>query len=86
MSNQPAQAATPAATPAAVEKVKEPSPTDQANELSQLHKSFGRISLENTETNYVEGSHWTAILDGVRPCVHFCPPIFFQSANVFVDS
>lgn len=36
------------------------------DDSSQLHKSFGRIGLENTETNYVEGSHWTAILDGVR--------------------
>jgi hypothetical protein len=34
-------------------------------DASQLPTSFGRISLENEETNYVEGSHWTAILDGV---------------------
>jgi hypothetical protein len=46
-------------------------PTENAQALDvedssgQLHKSFGRIGLENTETNYVEGSHWTAILDGV---------------------
>ncbi|KAH8689364.1 putative fungal-specific transcription factor [Talaromyces proteolyticus] len=31
----------------------------------ELPKSFGRISLENAETTYVEGSHWTAILDGI---------------------
>lgn len=33
---------------------------------SQLSDSFGRISLENAETTYVESAHWTAILDGVR--------------------
>ncbi|OKL57904.1 hypothetical protein UA08_06418 [Talaromyces atroroseus] len=37
----------------------------ELNNLTDLHKSFGRIGLENTETNYVEGSHWTAILDGI---------------------
>ncbi|KAF7116122.1 hypothetical protein CNMCM5793_004142 [Aspergillus hiratsukae] len=34
-------------------------------DASQLPTSLGRISLENEETNYVEGSHWTAILDGI---------------------
>ena len=29
-------------------------------------ETFGRISLENAETNYVGGAHWIAILDGVR--------------------
>lgn len=33
---------------------------------SLLSDSFGRISLENAETSYVESAHWTAILDGVR--------------------
>jgi len=37
---------------------------------SQLSDSFGHISLENTETSYVESTHWTTILDGVR---HFRP-------------
>ncbi|KAK9244839.1 fungal-specific transcription factor domain-containing protein [Lipomyces tetrasporus] len=32
---------------------------------SQLSDSFGRISLENSETSYVESAHWTAILDGI---------------------
>ena len=34
-------------------------------DLSQLSESFGRISLKNAETSYVESAHWTAILDGV---------------------
>jgi hypothetical protein len=33
---------------------------------SQLSESFGRFSLENSETSYVESAHWTAVLDGVR--------------------
>lgn len=41
-------------------------PQDSIADNSQLPKSFGRISLENTETTYVEGSHWTAILDNVK--------------------
>lgn len=41
-------------------------PTDQiARDPAQLSDDFGRISLENTETSYVESAHWTAILDGV---------------------
>ncbi|KAK9433076.1 fungal-specific transcription factor domain-containing protein [Lipomyces doorenjongii] len=32
---------------------------------SQFSDSFGRISLENSETTYVESAHWTAILDGI---------------------
>ncbi|RHZ52753.1 hypothetical protein CDV55_103994 [Aspergillus turcosus] len=46
----------------------------QANhsaDASQLPMSFGRISLENEETNYVEGSHWTAILDGIAELKDF---------------
>ena len=35
---------------------------------SQLSENLGRISLDSSGTSYVEGSHWTAILDGVRPC------------------
>lgn len=31
----------------------------------QLMDNFGRISLENAETSYVDGGHWKAILDGV---------------------
>lgn len=31
-----------------------------------VSEAFGRISLENAETNYVGGAHWIAILDGVR--------------------
>jgi hypothetical protein len=41
-------------------------PQDSVAGVSQLSQSFGRISLENTETTYVEGSHWTAILDNVK--------------------
>ncbi|RHZ67175.1 fungal specific transcription factor domain-containing protein [Aspergillus thermomutatus] len=46
----------------------------QANhpaDASQLPSTFGRISLENEETNYVEGSHWTAILDGIAELKDF---------------
>lgn len=34
-------------------------------DVSQLSNSLGRISIENAELSYVEGAHWTAILDGV---------------------
>ena len=37
---------------------------------SQLSENLGRISLDNSGTSYVEGSHWTAILDGVCPSRH----------------
>ena len=45
-------------------------PSDQLSNAvfedpSQLSGSIGRMSIENTEINYVEGAHWTAILDGV---------------------
>ncbi|KAF4625058.1 hypothetical protein G7Y89_g13112 [Cudoniella acicularis] len=32
---------------------------------SKLSDTFGRISLENAEMKYVDGAHWTAILDGI---------------------
>ncbi|CRG90985.1 [NU+] prion formation protein 1 [Talaromyces islandicus] len=38
---------------------------DLVPDISQLPQSFGRIGLENTEMTYVEGSHWTAILDNI---------------------
>ncbi|KAK9233794.1 fungal-specific transcription factor domain-containing protein [Lipomyces kononenkoae] len=34
-------------------------------EPSPLADSVGRISLDSTETVYVESAHWTAILDGI---------------------
>lgn len=37
---------------------------------SRFSDGLGRISLESTETRYVESVHWTAILDGVREA-HF---------------
>lgn len=30
-----------------------------------LHKEFGRLSLNGSETSYVGASHWAAILDGI---------------------
>ena len=42
---------------------------------SELLDSVGRISLENDETSYVEGTHWSAILDGVW---HFFDPLLFM--------
>ncbi|PTU24595.1 hypothetical protein P175DRAFT_0426375 [Aspergillus ochraceoroseus IBT 24754] len=36
-----------------------------AHDEPQLPQAFGRLSLENTETTYVESSHWTAIIDGI---------------------
>lgn len=44
-----------------------------------VSETFGRISLENTETKYVGDAHWIAILDGVRcfhrtsECIHLQP-------------
>jgi hypothetical protein len=45
-------------------------PSDQTSSAvledpSQLSGRLGRISIENAEISYVEGAHWTAILDGV---------------------
>jgi hypothetical protein len=48
-----------------VKENKKTANSDAADDSVQLHASFGRIGLENTETNYVENSHWTAVLDGV---------------------
>ena len=49
---------------------------DQNTNLSSkgsppLADSFGRISLEKSETTYVESTHWTAILDEVRAVLFF---------------
>jgi hypothetical protein len=41
------------------------SPGDISKDPSQLSSTFGRISITNSEINYVESAHWTAILDGV---------------------
>ncbi|KAF7174473.1 hypothetical protein CNMCM5623_007356 [Aspergillus felis] len=61
-------------------RTQRPSPVAQAIHsvaASQLPTSFGRIRLENEETNYVEGSHWTAILDGIAELKDF-----FDDADV----
>ena len=46
-------------------------------DTSQLSDDFGRISLENAEVKYVEGGHWTSILDGVCHFPFF--PLYPQS-------
>jgi len=33
--------------------------------LQSLSENLGRINLDNEEPNYVESTHWTAILDGI---------------------
>jgi len=35
------------------------------SDLGRLSKNLGRINLDNDEPNYVESTHWTAILDGI---------------------
>jgi hypothetical protein len=40
--------------------------TDPSPQHPALADRFGRISLELSETTYVESTHWTAILDEVR--------------------
>lgn len=45
-----------------------PSDLDEVNEpenVVPMSDTFGRISLEQTGTSYVENNHWSAILDGV---------------------
>jgi hypothetical protein len=44
-----------------------PSPSgDQvANSIVDTEESFGRISIEDDQFNYVGSSHWAAILDNV---------------------
>ncbi|GFF74754.1 hypothetical protein IFM53868_01405 [Aspergillus udagawae] len=61
-------------------RTQHPFPVAQANhpaDGSHLPTSFRRISLENEETVYVEGSHWTAILDGIAELKDF-----FDDADV----
>jgi hypothetical protein len=48
-----------------VKENKDKTESDLPDDSTKLLPSFGRIGLENTETNYVENSHWTAVLDGV---------------------
>jgi hypothetical protein len=38
----------------------------QLQNAPRLSDSFDRISLQSTETSYVDNTHWTAVLDGVR--------------------
>lgn len=37
----------------------------ESDSPESLADNFGRITLENTGTKYVDNAHWTAILDGV---------------------
>jgi hypothetical protein len=43
----------------------EPEGASLPGDSSQLSENFGRISVGTSGTSYVEGSHWTAIMDGV---------------------
>jgi hypothetical protein len=47
---------------------------------SNLANSFGRITLDNAETSYVDGAHWTSILDSV--CPPKIPPPHQQNTNM----
>jgi hypothetical protein len=45
--------------------------TDQvANTTVDTEESFGRISIEDDQLNYVGSSHWTTILDNVSTFLH----------------
>lgn len=44
---------------------------DYTEDATQLDDRFGRISLGNSGTKYVENDHWSAILDGV--CTNTIP-------------
>ena len=50
---------------AAVSQNQAGSPDLDADYHAQIPAAFGRISLENAETSYVDSTHWTAILDSV---------------------
>lgn len=52
------------ATGALAEDFYETKSSESPHISSILADSFGRISLDNAETNYVDGAHWTSILDG----------------------
>ena len=58
-----------ASIPAEVSGATGPHVGAQGHELpnisSNIADSFGRISLNNAEAYYVDGAHWTSILDGV---------------------
>jgi len=46
--------------------IKEQVSTPQSDgDDGKLSETFGKISLDNAETKYVDSAHWTAILDGV---------------------
>lgn len=51
--------------------VQEQSTESSPQDSTPLGDSFGRISLEKSETTYVESIHWTAILDEVRLLLPF---------------
>jgi hypothetical protein len=53
-------------TPPPPVPVKEQNPEPYPQNSAPLTDSFGRISLEESETTYVESTHWTAILDEVH--------------------
>jgi hypothetical protein len=38
----------------------------ERNDLRETSDSFGRISVEDEQPNYVGTAHWAAILDSVR--------------------
>ena len=38
----------------------------ERNDLRETSDSFGRISIEDEQPNYVGAAHWAAILDSVR--------------------
>jgi hypothetical protein len=46
------------------------SPDQVANTTVDTEESFGRISIEDDQLNYVGSSHWTAILDNVSTFLH----------------
>ena len=53
-----------------VERMKAKSIVEQLtdrNDLRETSDSFGRISIEDEQPNYVGAAHWAAILDSVRP-------------------
>jgi hypothetical protein len=51
--------------PPPVDPVPEKKTEPCAQKVIPITDNFGRISLEKSETTYVESTHWTAILDEV---------------------
>lgn len=51
----------------------------EVHDVKEAEKSFGRINIEDDQSNYVGSTHWVAILDNVG---HSIPPNFCRLVSL----